>query len=289
MQVIDCLINLSDRLGENSVPTNQIELSKRIRFLDQALKKLVSENYYWFLEDNFYLEGNDTNKLLLPSKIRDVVVVWADGQVYESVSKQVYLRQSQPNNTFTKHKNELIFNNKIKKYVDLAVSLTAVDGLITATSTAPEILNLAIGNYVKIANCNNVLVNGVFEIIDKGNNFFAFKIDNNLTTGNLGTNITAKKINVIAFGYKNPKQLVGTKDNIEIPDEYCCALDAYACSKFDRVRGRRASAQDCLAEFTDIQMDMNKENLRIKFYEKYNSGEQGHFMSGYLGGAACTS
>lgn len=277
---------LSDRLGEDTVPTSTNEIAKRVRLLNQGIKKLLSDRYYWFLEKTYFLEGNGLDYITKPTTCRDIRLIWADGNVFYAEDQDAYLNGDNYSlyNTFSIYGNVIHFSKAITTKNAISTTITVSGTTVTATTLTEH--NLSVNSYAKVSGSNQPLVNGTYKVTAvPSTTEFQYEIATNDYTTITGT-ILSKKINIIAFGWDLPTSLVSNTDVCVLPDEYCPAIDAYAASKLERVRGRRASAQDNLSEFTDIQMDLNKENMRRRILGKDNN----YYLETYgEGGAVCTS
>lgn len=277
---------LADRLGEDSVPTNTNELAKRIRLLNQGIKKLLSDRYYYFLENTYFLSGTGLDYIAKPTTCRDIRLIWADGNIFYPEDQNSYLRDDNYDlcNTFSIYGSVIHFSKEITIKASLATTLTISGTTVTATTASNHGLQSC--SYTVVSGCNQPLANGTVKVTAIiSDTQFQYEIAANSYTELTGT-ILSKKINIIAFGWDLPTSLVADSDICVVPDEFCPAIDAYAASKLERIRGRRASAQDNLSEFTDIQMDMNKENMRRKIFNKDNN----YYFDLYgEGGAVCTS
>lgn len=84
----DVLLELAYRLGEDSSPTDSNEKARRIRYINEAQRKVAERMPFWFSEET-YTDSTvaSQEEYTLPSNYRDMVEVRVDGYVYTPIAQ----------------------------------------------------------------------------------------------------------------------------------------------------------------------------------------------------------
>lgn len=93
--ISDLQIDLSDRLGENAVPTSATELGKRRRWFIKALQFVLTEKPFWFTEKEFTAIPSIVNikNYSFPATCRQITkIMFQDIQYDKAPFDEVYDR-----------------------------------------------------------------------------------------------------------------------------------------------------------------------------------------------------
>ena len=130
----DVLTSLSYRLGESSVPSDASERARRIRYINEGYRNLISRGVFWFTEDSS-TESTvaDQEAYSLPSDFRIMIEVRVDDKVYTPISqKEAFSLYDSTYQYFNyddvvSNKHFYIFNNEI--HILPAPSAIGVDNI----------------------------------------------------------------------------------------------------------------------------------------------------------------
>jgi len=272
----DILLSVAYRRGEDSLPSDVNESQRRLLNVAEAYRKLCQSNLYWFLQKT-HAESSvvDKNRYPLWSDFREMIEVRVDNALrvpitdFQAHNEYNYPSKSLNYINYYKDKNyyldgsDLVFLPAIfTAPTPLSTSISSVDTLATATTPIHGLQN---DDYVTISGCNESVYNGQFPIIVTGTTTFTFVIPTATTGSATGTPITTPN-NIRCRYYCYPNKITSLTDTVLIPDEYTDILTAYVCGRLSQLDGEKGDAADYFAEFEEIKMELNKENLRRGIY-----------------------
>jgi len=155
MTVNDILTGLSYRIGENSVPQSNAEVSRRIAYIAQGMRAIVSHMPFWFTESYASLSSvSGTQSYTLPTDFRQPIEVRIDGRIYFAVKQDDFFNQSNGTynaiaNSFIVFGGQIIFsptpqvtgtNNITIRYYKYPTSLTSATDTLILPDTFADIL-----------------------------------------------------------------------------------------------------------------------------------------------------
>lgn len=280
--VSELLNRLAYRLNEDSSPSDSNEQTRRISFLSEGQRMIMSETYWWFAAKIASLSTVASQEIYtLESDFRDMIEVRVDSKVCQPFSKtDVYNNYEYPPLNYeyeTLIDRYFIFGDSelhILPRPSSAPSTFTLASLTrsgdTATGTTSTVHGLSVNNYVTIAGADQSDYNGAFRVTSvPSTTTFTFEVENEPTTPATGT-ITMQERNVVYRYWRQHTDFSATTDSTIIPDRYTDALVAYALSKklSGPVEDQRGSMADAMGEYNDILANMKKENNRKKFFYK---------------------
>ena len=155
MLVSDVLTALSHRIGENSIPNSNSELSRRVSFIAQAQRAVIGHMPFWFTETSTTLSSTaGTQSYALPARFRQAIEVRIDGKLYLAARQDEYFEQDNATynispNSFVIYGGNIIFspvpqvtgtNNITIKYYEYPASITAQTDTIVIPETFSDVL-----------------------------------------------------------------------------------------------------------------------------------------------------
>jgi len=288
---LDILNSVAYRRGESGNPDNASESAKRLRFLNEAYRRLNQAGLFWFHEKTSSLKTEDYQEIVtLPSDYRDSIEIRVDGIVrYPMQSGQAFDYYQYPPLAFS-YKNDYdnkyyyIFGNELHliPFPDSSPSpisvLTLTSSGITATCTTATEHGLSNNEYVVISGAVESAYNGTFKIKAISTTQFTYTLLSSTTSPANGT-ITATKNNIIIRYYFYPAALTSTSDTVVIPDQYTESLVAYVWSRLAHLDGERGTAEDGFNEFNEIIGEIKKENMRKNVWGKGANPADNHYTT----------
>lgn len=288
---LDILNSVAYRRGESGNPDNASELVKRLRFLNEAYRRLNQAGLFWFHEKTSSLKTEDGQELVtLPSDFRDSIEIRVDGIVrYPMQPDQAFDYYQYPPLAFAykydyDNKYYYIFANELHllPYPDSSPSPISVSTLTssgtTATCTTATSHGLSNNEYVVIAGAVETAYNGTFKVTVTSATQFIYTLLSSTTSPATGT-ITATKNNIIIRYYFYPTALTATTDTVVIPDQYTEALVAYVWARLAHLDGERGTAEDGFNEFNEIIGEIKKENMRRNVWGKSAGPTDFHYTT----------
>jgi hypothetical protein len=272
----DILLSVAYRRGEDSLPNDANESQRRLLYCAEAYRKVCQANLYWFLEKTGAESSiTDKNRYSLPTDFREMLEVRVDNIVrpplanfqahneYNYPSRSIsYINYYQDRNYYLDG-NEMVFLPAISETpASLSLAITSVGTLATVVSITEH--GMQTDDYITISGANESQLNGKFRVtvIDST----SFYITVSTFTGS-GTGTIVGQVNNIRYRYfAHPSTITATTDTVLIPDIYTDILVAYVCGRLSQLDGEKGDATDFFAEFEEIKMEINKENLRRGFY-----------------------
>jgi len=271
----DILLSVAYRRGEDSLPSDVNESQRRLLYAAEAYRKICQANLYWFLQTvKAETSIADKNRYPLWSGFREMIEVRVDNTVRIPIADfQAHNEYYYPSSNFNyfyqyNDKNyyldgsEIVFLPATSAPNPISISIASVGTTATATSTTPH--GLINDDYVTISGCNEAVYNGQYSIIATSATTFTFTITS--TTGSATGTPIATPNNIRYRYYQRPVKITALTDTVLIPDEYCDILVAYVCGRLCQLDGEKGDAADYFAEFEEIKMELNKENLRRGIY-----------------------
>ena len=288
---LDILNSVAYRRGESGNPDNASESAKRLRFLNEAYRRLNQAGLFWFHEKTASLKTEDDQELVtLPSDFRDSIEIRVDGIVrYPMQPDQAFDYYQYPPLAFAykydyDNKYYYIFANELHllPYPDSSPSSISVSTLTssgtTATCTTATSHGLSNNEYVVISGAVETAYNGTCKVTVTSATEFTYTLDSTTTSPATGT-ITATKNNIIIRYYFYPTALTATTDTVVIPDQYTEALVAYVWARLAHLDGERGTAEDGFNEFNEIIGEIKKENMRRNVWGKSAGSTDFHYTT----------
>lgn len=277
---LNILDSVAYRRGESGNPDNAGETARRLRFLNEAIRRVMQSGYWWFLEKTASLKTTDDQEIVaLPSDYREMIECRVDGIArYPMSTDEAFNYYRYPPQAFAykydyDNKFYYIFANELHliPFPDSTPSVISVSTLTssgtTATCTTATAHGLSNNEYVVIAGAVETAYNGTFKVTITSTTQFTYTLASTTTTPATGT-ITATKNNIIIRYYYYPTALTATTETVVVPDQYTEALVAYVWARLAHLDGERGTASDGFDEFNEILMEMKKENQRRNVWGK---------------------
>lgn len=288
---LDILNSVAYRRGESSNSDNTTESARRLRFLNEAYRRLHQAGLFWFHEKTASLKTTDDEEIVaLPSDYRDSIEIRVDGIVrYPLPANQAFDFYQYPPLAFAykydyDNKYYYIFGNELHllPFPDSSPSAISVSTLTssgtTATCTTATAHGLSNNEFVVIAGAVETAYNGTFKVTVTSTTQFTYTLASTTTSPATGT-ITATKNNIIIRYYFYPTALTSTSDTVVIPDQYTEALVAYVWARLAHLDGERGTAEDGFNEFNEIVGEIKKENMRRNVWGKSVSPADMHYTT----------
>jgi hypothetical protein len=291
LTALDILNSVAYRRGESNNPDNTTESARRLRFLNEAYRRLHQAGLFWFHEKTASLKTTDDEEIVaLPSDYRDSIEIRVDGIVrYPLPANQAFDFYQYPPLAFAykydyDNKYYYIFGNELHllPFPDSSPSAISVSTLTssgtTATCTTATAHGLSNNEFVVIAGAVETAYNGTFKVTVTSTTQFTYTLASTTTSPATGT-ITATKNNIIIRYYFYPTALTSTSDTVVIPDQYTEALVAYVWARLAHLDGERGTAEDGFNEFNEIVGEIKKENMRRNVWGKSVSPADMHYTT----------
>lgn len=288
---LDILNSVAYRRGESSNPDNTAETARRLRFLNEAYRRLNQAGLFWFHEKTASLKTTDDEEIVaLPSDYRDSIEIRVDSIVrYPLPANQAFDFYQYPPLAFAykydyDNKYYYIFGNELHllPFPDSSPSAISVSTLTssgtTATCTTATAHGLSNNEFVVIAGAVETAYNGTFKVTVTSTTQFTYTLASATTSPATGT-ITATKNNIIIRYYFYPTALTSTSDTVVVPDQYTEALVAYVWARLAHLDGERGTAEDGFNEFNEIVGEIKKENMRRNVWGKSVSPADMHYTT----------
>lgn len=288
---LDILNSVAYRRGESSNPDNSTDSARRLRFLNEAYRRLHQAGLFWFHEKTASLKTTDDEEIVaLPSDYRDSIEIRVDGIVrYPLPANQAFDFYQYPPLAFAykydyDNKYYYIFGNELHllPFPDSSPSAISVSTLTssgtTATCTTTTAHCLSNNEFVVIAGAVETAYNGTFKVTVTSTTQFTYTLASTTTSPATGT-ITATKNNIVIRYYFYPTALTSTSDTVVIPDQYTEALVAYVWARLAHLDGERGTAEDGFNEFNEIVGEIKKENMRRNVWGKSVSPADMHYTT----------
>lgn len=273
--------NLAYRIGETAAPTDTTELSRRLSWFCDAIRKAAGgDELMWYME-KFATDTVVADKPYydLPTRFRKMNQFTVDNYRYTQIPQiDVYPRYEVPNAPVPIKGIDLdrtfyIYNSQIRPIpipdtapTAVTITITQTGGTATATSTTAHGYNA--GDYITVAGAGQSGYNGTIEILTVPTTLtFTYAVDSGTVSPATGT-ITATWRNVEMWYYEYPNYPTGSSSGIVVPDEYIDMLVAYAEGRYWSTAHKRGKSADAFTEFETRLNDMKKENTRKKFYDE---------------------
>jgi hypothetical protein len=273
-------------LGEDSAPSDTNELARRKSFFNEAYKKVLNENYWWFLLTIGAQASVDGQEIYtLPSTFRDVKEVRLNRKVCKFIPQEdafgtynypplYYSYHSIVQKFFIYGESEL----HLLPVPDSTPSTLSISGITRsgsiATATSTSAHGLQAGDYVAISGSDQADYNGTVRVASApSTTTFTYTVSNSPTTPATGT-MTAQWQNIVYRFYQYPSMLSADSDTVVIPDQFADILVAYAYGRYGFIDDTRANSADGFEEYNQILGDMVAEHNRRNTYEKATPPQQ---------------
>lgn len=280
--VATLLERLAYRLNEDSSPSDANEEARRISFLNEAQRKVMGENYWWFANTIASFPTQENVEIYsLESDFRDMIEVRIDSKVCQPIHQtRVYNNYDYPplnyeyetliDRYFVFGDNELhILPIPQSAPTTFTLSSLTSSGAV-ATGTTATAHGLKVNAYVTIAGADQSDYNGTFRVTGvPSTTTFTYGVENSPVTPATGT-ITMQERNVVYRYWQQHTDFTSTSSVTLVPDRFSDVLVAYALMRklTGPIEDERGSMSDAANEYNDILVDMKKENNRKKFYFK---------------------
>jgi len=265
-------LQLALRLGENSAPSDTNEKARRLSYLNDGLRKVYKEQYYWFTES----QASDTTvadqeTYTLPSTVRDLFEVRINRKLVVPESRQtslgsynyppLYYQYSSLASKWFMTGDKTLHIHPIPTSAPTAVVVTAIT--VTGTTAVATCLTdhgfMGL-DFVTIAGTSNF--NGTQQILSAPTSTtFTFTSSQATETGTFSA--TLRNLTYRHFTEFTP--LVNDSDTTQLPDTYTYGIVDFAVARKSQQKGKRGSAADGFDEFKEFIKDLNREQNRRKF------------------------
>lgn len=280
-------LQLAYRLGENSIPNDTNELARRLSYLNDGLRAVYKEDYYWFTES----QGSDTTVsgqelYSLPSTVRDIFEVRINRKLVTPQSKKeafgtynyppaFYQYSSLASRWFISGDKTLhILPISTEAPTSIAVTAITVTGT-TAVATCSTPHGFMALDFVTIAGTSNF--NGTQQILSvPSTTSFTFSSSQATETGTF----TATLRNITYRYFSEFVPLVNNTDTTQLPDTYTYGIVNFAYARKMQQKGRRGSAADGFDEFREFISDLNAEQNRRKFANRNIGSSLPEYVTG---------
>lgn len=266
---------LAYRLGENSSPSDTNELARRLSFLNDGLRAVYKEQYYWFTET----QGSDTivNKqetYTLPSTVRDLFEVRINRKLVVPQNKPdafgsynyppLYYQYSSLASRWFVTGDKTLHILPIPSSAPTAVVVTAITvSGTTATVTCSTDHGFQELDYVTIAGTSNH--NGTQQVLTvPTTKTFTYTTTQATETGTFSATLR----NLTYRYFSEFVALVNNTDTTQLPDAYTYGIVNFAYARKMQTKGRRGSAADGFDEFREFLRELNAEQNRRNYANK---------------------
>jgi hypothetical protein len=271
------LTRLAYRLGENSAPTNTAEATRRLSFLNEGYRKILSERLWWFtlvtgaqptlLDQEIYTMPSDFRQLVELRANRKVIVPYPETDAFQSYTYPpiYYQYRTVMSRWFLLGTDELhIVPAPNSTGATFTVSSLTCSGTI-ATLTTSAAYSLQANDYIVIAGANESGYNGTHRITSVPTaTTLTFTVESGTATPATGT-LTAQHANLVYRYFRTYSELSATDTSVVIPDQFADILVAYAYGRYGLVDDSRASSADGFSEYNDLLVAMQREQTRRTF------------------------
>ena len=266
---------LAYRLGEKQAPGDLSELARRLSFLNDGLRAVYKEQYYWFTET----QGSDTTvasqeTYTLPSTVRDLIEVRINRKLVVPQNKPdamgsynyppLYYQYSSLASKWFITGDKTLHIHPIPSEAPTAVLVTAITVTgTTAVVTCSTEHGFTGLDFVTIAGTSNF--NGTQQILSvPSTTTFTFTSSQATETGTFSATLR----NLTYRYYSEFVALVNDSDTTQIPDGYTYGLVNFAYARKMQTKGRRGSAADGFDEFREFLSELNAEQNRRTYFGK---------------------
>lgn len=273
----DVLLSVAYRRGEDSLPNDANESQRRLLYCAEAYRKVCQSNLYWFVEKQTAVSSiTGYNKYPVPSDFRDMIEIRVNNIVRQPIANfQAHNEYSYPsrsisyinyylNKNYYLEGNDITFLPAINETPStLSLNITSVGNLATVVSGTEH--GMQNDDYITISGANESQLNGQFKVIVTNSTSFYITLSTTFTGSGSGSIIG--QVNNIKYRYfAHPTTITSNTNTVLIPDSYTDILVAYVCGRLSQLDGEKGDAADYFAEFEEIKLELNKENLRRGFY-----------------------
>lgn len=260
--VLQVLNDAAYRLGENANPDNNYEQTRRISYLNQAIRHILRKRYWWFLEKEYSTQTVANQDIYdLPTDFRDSIELRVDSKLVTYNAQWAALSTwDRPRDTYPAIGSDsyyYIFNNDIylvpeasSAPTSYSVSSITVSGTV-ATVTTTSAHGLEIDDYVTIAGTSTTEFDTSHQVTSVPSTT-TYTITVTAGTSDPSGTITSTQNNMVLKYWYEPTAMSATTDNVPIPDPYIDALSAYIFARVAQLDSERGDASDGFDEFNEI-------------------------------------
>lgn len=266
---------LAYRLGENSTPSDANEKARRLSYLNDGLRSVYKQQYYWFTET----QASDTTVsgqeiYTLPSTVRDLFEVRIDRKLVVPEARfnalgaynypPLYYQYSTLASKWFVTGDKTLHIHPIPSSAPSAVTVTAITvSGTTAVVTCSAAHGYQALDYVTIAGTSNF--NGAQQILSiPSTTSFTFASSQATETGTFSATLR----NLTYRFFSEFVALTSDSSTTLLPDAYTYGIVNFAYARKMQQKGRRGSAADGFDEFNDFIKELNSEQNRRKYANK---------------------
>jgi hypothetical protein len=266
---------LAYRLGENQTPSDGSEKARRLSFLNDGLRAVYKEQYFWFTES----QASDTTVIgqevyTLPSTVRDLIEVRVNRKLVVPQNKPdafgsynyppLYYQYSSLASRWFVTGDKTLHILPIPAAAPGAVVVTAITVAgTTATVTCSTDHGFQALDFVTIAGTSNH--NGTQQILTTPTaSTFTYTTAQATETGTFSATLR----NLTYRYFSEFVALVNDSDTTQIPDGYTYGIVNFAYARKMQTKGRRGSAADGFDEFKEFIRELNAEHNRRAYFNK---------------------
>jgi len=276
----DLRLRLAYRLNENAVPTATSEISRRDSFLNEGYRKVIGEEYWWFLKTIGSTNTVANQEIYtLPDAVRDVIEIRQNRKVVEVIDESdalgtynypplAYQYNSLKPRYYVYGEHEL----HILPVPEETPSTLTVSGITqtsgTATVTTATDHGLQANDYVLIAGAGQSGYNGTFRVETVPSTTTFTMIVAAATVSPATGTITAIWQNLVYRYWAYYTLLTTTSSTILIPDQFSDVVVAYAYGRYGFVDDSKGNSEAGFGEYNQLLNDLRREQNRRQHWEK---------------------
>jgi hypothetical protein len=276
----DLRLRLAYRLNENGSPGDTNEVARRDSFFNEAYRKVIGEQYWWFSNtissdssvdgQEIYTLASDYRDMIELRLNRKICLPIADSDAFSTYNyPPLYYQYRSIVQKFYVYGESDLHLLPLPSTTPSALSvdsITQTGGVATVTTDDEH--ELQANDYVLIAGADQSDYNGTFRVLTAPTSTtFTVTVESTATSPATGT-ITATWKNIVYRYWQYPTALTAATDTVIIPDQYADILVAYAYGRYGYVDDSRANSADGFEEYNNILKDMKREQNRKEHWWK---------------------
>jgi hypothetical protein len=276
----DLRLRLAYRLNENGSPSDTNEVARRDSFFNEAYRKVIGEQYWWFSNtigsassvdgQEIYTLASDYRDMIELRLNRKICLPIADSDAFSTYNyPPLYYQYRSIVQKFYVYGESDLHLLPLPSTTPSALSvdsITQTGGVATVTTDDEH--ELQANDYVLIAGADQSDYNGTFRVLTAPTSTtFTITVESTATSPATGT-ITATWKNIVYRYWQYPTALTAATDTVIIPDQYADILVAYAYGRYGYVDDSRANSADGFEEYNNILKDMKREQNRKEHWWK---------------------
>jgi hypothetical protein len=276
----DLRLRLAYRLNENGSPSDTNEVARRDSFFNEAYRKVIGEQYWWFSNtigsassvdgQEIYTLASDYRDMIELRLNRKICLPIADSDAFSTYNyPPLYYQYRSIVQKFYVYGESDLHLLPLPSTTPSALSvdsITQTGGVATVTTDDEH--ELQANDYVLIAGADQSDYNGTFRVLTAPTSTtFTITVESTATSPATGT-ITATWKNIVYRYWQYPTALTAATDTVIIPNQYADILVAYAYGRYGYVDDSRANSADGFEEYNNILKDMKREQNRKEHWWK---------------------